>query len=649
MAAITLFGIFFLFFIQLISDFVEAIYAFGLMGTSIPPEIVSVLFLFSPLLLFFFRKRISLKILWAFGGLVLASRVISPLLDTRGVMIVSGIGVGAFLLFLPTLIWHRKVKPTSLAAGLMLGLSLSILFRTLNSGYDITGYGLLEGIGWIFAVVATGLMVRELAGPVDEQPEDDQPGGFGRLLGGSLGLMAVLILFYFAFTAPNVIARWTGTSYMMIVALMIFVLVGFSLLFYNNSRFLSLLSPGALLLWNLLFALALVLTIFPHQLRFPVEPGAYPFYEPPVAPVWSLALIGMIVLFPVLLVDFMLFYKELVNSKPKPPALGGSFATASLFMLLMIFSQAFTTVYSYIPVVGPFFRDRFWQVFLVLGIVITLTALSLRRETFAIKPLEAQFPGANNFIWILTVVGIITIAGVYWRTPDPIQPSGDQSELKILTYNIQQGYSEGGLKNFDGQLDLIRDVNADVIGLQESDTNRVAGGNADIVRYFAERLNMYSYYGPKVVPGTFGIALLSRYPIENPRTFYMYSEKEQTATIFAQITVGGKTFNIFVTHLGNGGPLIQEEHFLAEIVGKEDVIAMGDFNFNPDTEQYQLTTQTLDDAWLLRWPDDVDDEGVHLDKRIDHIFVSPGTQVLDARYLLSPASDHPAMEVEIEW
>jgi len=654
MTAITLFSILFLFFFQLISEFVEAIYAFGLMGTSIPPEIVSVLFLFTPLLLFLFRKRIPVEILWLFGGLVLASRQIAPLLDTRGVMIVSGVGVGAFLLFFPTLIWHGKAKHTTIGAGLVLGLSLSILFRTLNSGYDISVYGLLEGVGWILAVIAVGLMVKELAGPVDEEQRDqerrdDQTGGFGRLFAASIGLMAVLILFYFAFTAPNVIARWTGASYMMIVVLMVIVLVGFALLFFNSSRFLGLLSPGVVLVWNLCFALALVFTIIPHQIKFPGDPGAYPFYEPAVASLWSLPVIGMIVLFPVLLVDFMLFYRELVDSKPKPRALGGGFALAALFFLVMIFAQVFTTVYEYIPLVGPFFRDKFWLVFLVLGIVTTLAILSLRRETYKIEPSSGQVPGARNFLWVLVLVGLGSIAGVNWREPEPIPLSGDQRELKILTYNIQQGYNEEGLKNFEGQFALIRRVNADVIGLQESDTNRIAGGNADIVRYFADRLNLYSYYGPKVVPGTFGIALLSKYPIENPRTFYMYSEAEQTATITAQITVGGKTFNIFVTHLGNGGPIIQQEHFLAEIAGKEDVIAMGDFNFNPDSEQYRLTTQNLEDAWLLRWPQDVDDEGVHLEKRIDHIFVSPGTQIADARYLLSPESDHPAMVVEIEW
>jgi endonuclease/exonuclease/phosphatase family metal-dependent hydrolase len=218
-----------------------------------------------------------------------------------------------------------------------------------------------------------------------------------------------------------------------------------------------------------------------------------------------------------------------------------------------------------------------------------------------------------------------------------------------MTYNVQQGYSEEGLKNFDGQLALIRQQDPDIIGLQESDTNRIAGGNSDLVRYFADRLDMYSYYGPKTVPGTFGIALLSRYPIENPRTFYMLSLGEQTATLWAQVRVDGRVFNLFVTHLGNGGPIVQQGTILEEVRGVKNVILMGDFNFRPDTEQYRITAQVLDDAWLLRWPSGVDDQGLDPEQRIDHVFVTPGTQVLEARYLLSPASDHPAEVVETGW
>ena len=47
-------GLLFLIFFQLLSDFVEAIYAFGLMGTGIPAEIAFVLFFFSPLILLIF-------------------------------------------------------------------------------------------------------------------------------------------------------------------------------------------------------------------------------------------------------------------------------------------------------------------------------------------------------------------------------------------------------------------------------------------------------------------------------------------------------------------------------------------------------------------------------------------------------------------
>jgi endonuclease/exonuclease/phosphatase family metal-dependent hydrolase len=160
---------------------------------------------------------------------------------------------------------------------------------------------------------------------------------------------------------------------------------------------------------------------------------------------------------------------------------------------------------------------------------------------------------------------------------------------------------------------------------------------------------MHSYYGPKAVTGTFGIALLSRYPIENPRTFYMYSEGEQTAAIHAQVRLGGKLFNVFVTHLGNSGPLIQQENFLEELDGLEDVIAMGDFNFRPDTEQYALTRESLEDAWLLRWPSGADAVGYRPDRRIDHVFLSPNLQVRSARFHTGGESDHPALVVEVGW
>jgi len=246
----------------------------------------------------------------------------------------------------------------------------------------------------------------------------------------------------------------------------------------------------------------------------------------------------------------------------------------------------------------------------------------------------------------LIVIAWLAVLGEYNTSVKRTSPPRNPITLDILTYNIQQGYSEDGRWNFDGQLELIRSLDPDIIGLQESDTNRIAGGNTDLVDYFADNLDMYCYYGPKTVPGTFGIALLSKYPIENARTYYLYSEGEQVAAIQAHIRVGGKVYNIFVTHLGNGGPIVQQEGMLEVVGDMRNVILMGDFNFRPAEDQYALTTASFEDAYLIAQQVQ-EDAGFDIEDRIDHVFLSSGIEVREARYITDPQSDHPAMYVKI--
>ena len=93
--------ILFLFFFQLIADFVEAVYAFGLRGTSMPPEVVCIVLLLSPAALVLLPGLLSVWGLTVVGPLMLLSRVAYPALDTRGKMIVAGIGTACFLIYLP--------------------------------------------------------------------------------------------------------------------------------------------------------------------------------------------------------------------------------------------------------------------------------------------------------------------------------------------------------------------------------------------------------------------------------------------------------------------------------------------------------------------------------------------------------------------
>jgi endonuclease/exonuclease/phosphatase family metal-dependent hydrolase len=343
------------------------------------------------------------------------------------------------------------------------------------------------------------------------------------------------------------------------------------------------------------------------------------------------------VLSPVLFVDFTLFARELSAEGPTLHQLGRSFALAALFWLLMVFFHVFTSIYDYAPVVGPIFRDRFWLVYLLAGLGMGLPLLAVRNESFRLGKRD----GADSFAALsVSVLATLSVAALYWTASRPVARP-ETERLKLMTYNIQQGFDALGNKNLEAQLAVIQRVGPDILGLQESDTARVANGNVDAVRYLADHLDMYSYYGPTTTTGTFGIALLSKYPIQNPATFFMYSQGEQTAAIHAELDLAGKTYHIFVTHLGNGGPIVQLEDLLVRIKRLENVIAMGDFNFRPSTDQYALMTGALADSWLLRWPGRKETAGLSMADRIDHIFVSPGMSVLESEYGSNSASDHP--------
>ena len=103
-----LWSIMFLFFFQLLTEFVEGIYLYGLLGTDIPPEIGLVVLFLVPFLLFFSRKSPSDTWIKLLGSLGLAARCIEIFLPTQGRMIVSGLGMASFLLFLPNNILSQQ-------------------------------------------------------------------------------------------------------------------------------------------------------------------------------------------------------------------------------------------------------------------------------------------------------------------------------------------------------------------------------------------------------------------------------------------------------------------------------------------------------------------------------------------------------------
>jgi endonuclease/exonuclease/phosphatase family metal-dependent hydrolase len=632
----------FLFFFQLTPDFIESVYTFGLLGTNIPPQIISILFFFSPVILLFFPKRIPPQMMYLLAALTAAARAEEVMADPSGKMLAGGFGVGCLFLLLPAMCFHlsqtdddRKIDDVGL--GLLIGLTVVILLRLLGAGSDISlthpwislvlALALL-GITWI---LWQGAKTKEIM-PVETFNSS------GRIITLSIGISGCLMVFYFAFMSPTVLSRWSGLDYRIVVGGLIFSLaVYYGLL---SQHLMDRLPRMWVWLWNAAFILSGVIAIITYSEVFPTEASAYPFYQKEIRLWQHIPLVLFILLCPIIFHDFILFVRGITREKPSPRALGGGFLFGAVFFLIVMLTQVFTTVYDYIPVVGPWLRDRFWLVFLLAGLGMGLPTLAVKSEVDREHPQTA--PPLLLPIY-MTVLAVAVIWVLYsGPTPDINQK---KTTITVVTYNLQQGYSLAGERSYEEQLELVRSLDADILGLQESDTARFSGGNADIVRTFSQGLGMYAYYGPSTVTGTFGIALLSRYALENPRTFYMYSLGEQTASIEATITINEKQYHILVTHLGNDGPIIQQENILSRLDGQPNVIAMGDFNFEPTTEQYRLTTQTFADAWMLNGSPLP--PSLQADSLIDHIFVSPGMAVQSVEYIDSPASDHPVLVMEI--
>jgi endonuclease/exonuclease/phosphatase family metal-dependent hydrolase len=224
-----------------------------------------------------------------------------------------------------------------------------------------------------------------------------------------------------------------------------------------------------------------------------------------------------------------------------------------------------------------------------------------------------------------------------------------------MTYNIQAANDGSGEQAYDRQLALIRQVSPDLLALQESDTARISLNNNDTVRYYASQLGYYSYYGPTTVTGTFGTAILSKYPLLNTEAVFSYSDTDEIGTAEAVIEVAGKRFSIYDVHPDGSdtAKLICIQTVLERSKAEPNVIVLGDTNLRDTEEAYQLIASVYTNAWVSVYPSKISPDGIDMSgpDRIDHIFVSPSLSVRNPIYVLPPASasDHPVHWAEIFW
>jgi endonuclease/exonuclease/phosphatase family metal-dependent hydrolase len=641
-------------FLSLVTGFIEAIYAVGLLGVEIPPEALFALCFLSPLVLIAFPRLMDAPALVLLAGVfAVAAWAIGLPLGPRGRMAADGAGLGLFLLFIAANSRRTRRDPEEWGMSLCLAVLLSAALRALRSGNLVFERGPLLPIGILIAAAALSLLVLEgfRPGRAEDYPFAAGKGSPWRVIAASLGLSSAFALAYLCFSSPAALSRWGEASYPVVLL----AELGAILHFLALPAFRKPIGKWILLGWNAAFAIALFLAFFPRQPAFG-SAAAFPLWAPGPKPWADVAFWAMLVLHPVAYADISLLLGAVREEGPSPRMSALSVLSGSLWLLVLILSQILTTIYDYVPAIGPLFRNASAAVMALPAAVLALSVLLLVAIPKRGRPSSRMVPASlpdSKAVWLAGAVGIAALAlaaaGIIGAKP---AVPGRKASLRVLSYNVQQGYGKDGRRRMDEQIELIRKMRPDVIGLGETDSARAANGNSDLVRYFADRLGMHSYYGPSPESGTFGIAMLSRFPIGEPRVFYMASSGEQTATIEALLRAGGKDFRVFVTHLGNDGDMVQQLAILdrieADASDNEFAVLMGDFNFDPRSEQYRATDATLDDAFALSEGHVVEPGAPPMGKRVDHIFVRPGARVIESALLGAGASDHPAVFAEID-
>jgi endonuclease/exonuclease/phosphatase family metal-dependent hydrolase len=634
------FGIFFLFFIQLAGTLVQSIYVLDLMHTSLDAKALGVLFFFTPILLFPFRRKFPGLLVWILVGLLFVTRGLTPYLDTLGRMLLSGIGTGAALLLFPLMASARpkgESQPATglwISAGLALGVALSVLLRTLNFSID---YSLTPGgawVGWVLGL-AFGLHLAGLDWAVEASPHTKKSG----LTGALAGIFLVLTLVYFTFSAPAVIARWTQGNYPLIIIAVSLLSVGWAWLALARPSLPERLSQPAVVGWNLAFTLCLVGTILAQRVSFPPTLAQVP-------------LVLMLLLFPVLFLDMSLFARRVRQLNPAPRDLIPGMMLGSLALVVLVFINIFTNVWGYIPPVSTPFRNMFWLPYLLIAGGISLLVWNKSRSAEE----SAKSGEGAHWVWGALLILIFLGSGFGVLRTGRVQPGVEGgSSLRVMTYNIQAGNDGSGELSYDRQLALIRQVSPDVLALQESDTARISLNNNDYVLYYASKLGYYSYYGPTTVTGTFGTAILSKYPLQNTRTAFAYSDQDEIGTAEAEITVAGRQITIYDVHPdgSDAAMLAWVQSLLDRSQDKPYVIALGDYNLRDYEAAYQLIASVYTNAWVSVYPSKISPDGTDMSgkNRIDHIFISPSLGVRNPVYILPPASatDHPVHWAEIFW
>jgi endonuclease/exonuclease/phosphatase family metal-dependent hydrolase len=159
------------------------------------------------------------------------------------------------------------------------------------------------------------------------------------------------------------------------------------------------------------------------------------------------------------------------------------------------------------------------------------------------------------------------------------------NRLRVASYNIHECVGGDGRRDPARVATVLREIDADIIGLQEVDARPGATSESMQMQYLAAALGHHAVAGPTLLRanGEFGNALLTRRPVLDVRhvdlTVY---RREPRAVLDVDLDIDGAAVRVLVTHLGLlPGERRTQVRRLLDLLGEgrsDLVILCGDIN-----------------------------------------------------------------------
>lgn len=244
------------------------------------------------------------------------------------------------------------------------------------------------------------------------------------------------------------------------------------------------------------------------------------------------------------------------NAAKKSPA--ATFGLGFLIYNFMLLFHVWVVAYAFVPG-GPLVREHTDWVMLTTWLLIGAGVLDInniknsRRAGKRPVTTSAPKPYRKYHLASLGVLNLLFLGAAFLRFPtNDYRPyHGDDNLITAGIWTIHFSLDNDMWSSEVRMRDLIKELEIDVVGLLESDLQRIIMGNRDTTQYLAEELGMYVDYGPGPNKHTWGSALLSKFPIINSTHHLLPSPVGELApAIHATIDAYGRLVDIFVFHSG---------------------------------------------------------------------------------------------------